>query len=54
MVMGYDAVPVQKSCGDVCHLLPQITSSKMSKSLLAKCGMERLEYGTIHYRCLLL
>ena len=39
VVMCYD---VPKTCGDVSHLLPQITSSKLSKSLLAKWGMERL------------
>ena len=32
---GNVAVPVQEMCGDVCHLLPQTTSSKLSESLLA-------------------
>ena len=55
--MCFDAVPVQKMCGDVCHLF---TSSKLPKSLLAKCRMESLVYvymlsrDTEHHRCLLL
>ena len=35
---------MQEMCGDVCHLLPQITSSELSESLLAKSGMESLLY----------
>ena len=42
VVTRYDAEPVQKIRCDVCHLMPQITSSKLSKSLLAKCGKESL------------
>ena len=42
--MCYDAVPMQNIYGDVCHLLLQITSSKLSKSFLAKYRMESLVY----------
>ena len=42
--MCYDAVPMQKVCRDVRHLLPQITSYKLSKSLLDECRMESLMY----------
>ena len=33
-----------RKCVEMCHLLPQITSSKLSESLLAKSGMESLLY----------
>ena len=44
VVMYYDGVRVQNMCGDVCHVLLLITSSKLSKSWLAKCGIESLLY----------
>ena len=40
---------VQNICGDVCHLLPQITSTKLSELLLAKCGVESLLYMLARY-----